>query len=95
MCIELGLIMRVYPTDKQTNILILLILDEIHFLIDCNRYKYERCQMYDKIEDIFPNFRSIPGSKSKFIFLMSQENIIITKILAFHIHRSFHIGGMK
>ena len=25
MCIELGLIRRVYPTDKQTNILILLI----------------------------------------------------------------------
>ena len=36
MCIELGLIRRVYPTDKQTNILILLIY------ID---YYYEDCSM--------------------------------------------------
>ena len=32
MCIELGLIRRVYPTDKQTNILILLIyIDKLNF----------------------------------------------------------------
>ena len=43
--------------------------------------------MYDKIEKNFPNFRSIPDSKSKFIFLMSQENISITKIRALPVHR--------
>ena len=43
--------------------------------------------MYDKIEKIFPNFRTIPDSKSKSIFLTSQENTNITKILALHIHR--------
>ena len=36
---------------------------EIHFLIDCNRYKYKRYQMYDKIENISPNFRTIPDSR--------------------------------
>ena len=61
--------------------------DEIHFLIECNRYKYERYEMYDKIGKFVPNFKTIPDSKSKFIFLMSQENVNITKILALNIHR--------
>ena len=43
--------------------------------------------MYDKIENILSNFRTIPDSKSKFIFLMSQENINITIILALRVHR--------
>ena len=46
-----------------------------------HRYKYERFQMYKKIENIFPNFRTIPKGKGKFIFLMSQQNVINTKIL--------------
>ena len=67
----------------------------MHFLIYCSRYKYERYQMYDKIENIFPNFRTIPDSRSKFIFLMSQENINITKILALNIHRWNEISDIR
>ena len=37
--------------------------------------------MYDKIENISPNFRTIPDSKRKFIFVMTQENINILKFL--------------
>ena len=65
--------------------------DEIHFLIDCERYKEERTEMYEKIEKFFPNFRRINDSKSKFIFLMSQENMDTTKILATYIHRWYQI----
>ena len=43
--------------------------------------------MYDKIENILSNFKTIPDSKSKFIFLMSQENINITIILALPVHK--------
>ena len=65
--------------------------DEIHFLIYCKRYKEERTEMYEKIEKFFPNFRRIIDSKSKFIFLMSQENIDTTKIIATYIHRWYQI----
>ena len=65
--------------------------DEIHFLIDCKRYKEERTEMYEKIEKFFPNFRRIIDSKSKFIFLMSQENMDTTKIIATYIHRWYQI----
>ena len=40
--------------------------------------------MCDNIEKISPNFRTISDSKSKFIFLMSQENInILLKFLPY------------
>ena len=61
--------------------------DEIHFLLDCTKYKEERNNMFSKIESFFPNFCKIPGSKSKFIFLMTQENIDVTKIIATCIYR--------
>ena len=50
--------------------------------------------MYDKIENNFPNFRTIPFSKSKFIFLMSQETINIIKLLPLHTHRWNEIRDM-
>ena len=56
--------------------------DEVHFLIDCDRYKYERIDMFKKITREFPNFEEIKDSNSKFIFLMSQENKNITILLA-------------
>ena len=56
--------------------------DEVHFLIDCDRYRYERIDMFKKITKEFPNFEEIKDSNSKFIFLMSQENKKITILLA-------------
>ena len=56
--------------------------DEIHFLIDCDRYKYDRIEMFKEIINEFPNFGDIIDSKSKFIFLMSQENKSITILIA-------------
>ena len=61
--------------------------DEIHFLIDCNKYQNDRIIMYQKIDQYFPNFSSIDESKPKFIFLMSQENLDVTKIVTNYIHK--------
>ena len=60
--------------------------DEIHFLIDCSKYNNERKIMYSKIELFLPNFRKIPDSKSKFVLLMTQENLDVSKILATYIN---------
>ena len=63
--------------------------DEIHFLINCSKYKVERTILFEKIARIYPNFNAIPDDKSKFIFLMTQENIDVTKMMAFFLKKSF------
>ena len=68
--------------------------DEVHFLIDCDRYKYERIDMFKKITREFPNFEEIKDSNSKFIFLMSQENKKITILLASCVF-NFHIKFVR
>ena len=65
--------------------------DEIHFLIDCKKYENERELMFNNISTIFPIFQTIIDSRIKFIFLMSQENEYITKIIASNIHKWFEI----
>ena len=59
-----------------------IVEDEIHFLIDCNNYKFQRETAFQAIQNIFPNFNQIINSKDKFIFLMSQENINVSRILS-------------
>ena len=39
-----------------------------------------RYEIYGNIEKFVTNFKTIRDSKSKFIFLMSQENVNISKI---------------
>ena len=51
MCIELGLIRRVYPTDKQTNILILLIYINISNALDSVQHQ----RLLPKIANIWIN----------------------------------------
>ena len=64
--------------------------DEIHFLIDCSKYNNERKIMYNKIEAFLPNFSEIPDSKSKFILLMTQGNLEVSKILATYIYKGLN-----
>ena len=59
-----------------------IIEDEIHFLIDCDKHAYQRESAFQAIQNIVPNFKEITNSKDKFIFLMSQENIKVSRILA-------------
>lgn len=70
--------------DKENRICIECnkVEDEVHFLIDCKKYTEERNDLFAKIASIYPNFNKIPDSLNKFIFLMSQENVYLTKILA-------------
>ena len=65
--------------------------DEVHFLIDCDKYKNERERAFQAINEIYPTFNSIVESKDKFIFLMSQEDVKATRIIANFIHKSFLI----
>ena len=68
-----------------------VIEDEVHFLIDCGKYKKEREAAFQAINQIFPAFDSIAQSKDKFVFLMSQENMEVTLIITTFIHKSFMI----
>ena len=47
--------------------------------------------MFNTINNIFPRFQLITDSQIKFIFLMSQENEYITKIIASNIYNWFKI----
>ena len=62
--------------------------DEIHFLLDCEKYTAERNIFLQKIGNFYPNFLRIAESKAKLIFLMSQENTEDTKIIANFIHKT-------
>ena len=68
-----------------------VIEDEVHFLIDCEKYKKERETAFQAINQFFPTFDSITQSRDKFIFLMSQENVEVTLIITTFIHKSFMI----
>lgn len=43
------------------------------------KYKEEIIILFEKIVCIYPNFNTIPGDKSKIIFLITQENTDVTK----------------
>ena len=79
---------RILRSDRLCRVCNIL-EDEIHFLIDCEKYKNERELMFNNVNTIFPSFQSISDSRIKFIFLMSQENEHITKIIASNIHKWF------
>ena len=52
---------------------------EQHFLIQCS--EYDRTILMDKFSESYPQFRAL-DDKNKFIFMLSQENDELTKILA-------------
>ena len=65
--------------------------DEIHFLIDCTKFTAQKREAFRKINNITPNFETIPDSRRTFTFLLSQENITIIKITAKYIDEWFTI----
>ena len=68
-----------------------IIEDETHFLIDCKLFDNDRREMFRSIVHEFPRFAEINDSKTKFIFLMSQENKKVTNTIAFYIHKCFFV----
>ena len=65
--------------------------DEIHFLIDCDKYKDDRMDKFKIIINEVPSFEDMTDSKTKFIYLMSQENKKLTNLIAQCIHDWFKI----
>ena len=63
--------------------------DEIHFLINCD--KDDRTDKFKIIINEVPCFEDMPDSKTKFIYLMSQENKNLTNLIAQCIHTWFEI----
>ena len=55
--------------------------DEIHFLTACLIFNNQRQILYQIVNNAVPNFESI-DSLAKFIFLLSQEDVVITRALA-------------
>ena len=47
--------------------------------------------MFISIVQEYPGFTEIKGSKTKFIFLMSQENSKVTNTIAFYIRKWFSV----
>ena len=65
--------------------------DEIHFLIDCDKYKDDRMDKFKININEVPCFEDMSDSKTKFIYLMSQENNNLTNLIAQCIHDWFKI----
>ena len=64
---------------------------EIHFLMECDKYKYDRFEKFKTITAKVPNFIQMPDSKTKFIFLVTQENEKILNLIASCTHEWFKI----
>ena len=63
--------------------------DETHFLLNCCKYTTERVELLQEIECKYPAFASL-NNANKFIYLMSQEDPILTGSLA-----KFVRGGLN
>ena len=62
-----------------------MVEDEIYFLIECKMFEDQREILFDNICTKFPNFIRIIDNKAKFIFLLSQEDEHVTKMIASNI----------
>ena len=57
--------------------------DELHFLTQCTAY--DRSDLFEKFSNSCPNFRLL-DDKNQFIYMMSQEDEALTKLLAEKVH---------
>ena len=64
--------------------------DEFHFVIKCPLYAAERKVLFDAFSENCKNFDSLT-EEQKFIFILSNEDTDLTKILAKFLFRSFKI----
>ncbi len=51
-----------------------IVEDEIHFVLVCSQYNFEREIFFNEIHSLYPNFTTIPSANQKFIYLMTNEN---------------------
>ena len=61
----------------------------------CKKYKHLRIEAFKTINEEVPNFSEIADSRSKFLFLMSQENEKLIKLIAFCTYEWFIIREIQ
>ena len=64
--------------------------DECHFITKCPLYKEERKLLFNAFSNECKHFESLTDEQ-KFIFILSNEDIGLTKFLAKFLFRSFKI----
>ena len=64
--------------------------NEAHFLTICPKFHIERIFLYQEVIKIAPTFENI-DNMSKFIYLLSQEDVHITRALAKYVFECFKI----
>ncbi len=64
--------------------------NEVNLLLYCKNYETERTQFLNKTNDLYPNFKNIPTSEQKYIYLMTNENKIFLEILGKFIFEIFN-----
>ena len=74
------------PRDERICLLRTEVENEIHFLIKCPSKSTERNLLFTEISKTVPSFSCLDPT-SKYIFLMSQENKVINKLLIEQIYR--------
>ena len=62
--------------------------DEMHFLIKCQKFSFEREELLKSIEKSCKNFKEL-SDENKFLWLMTTEDIFILVKLANHIFTCF------
>ena len=78
--IEKGRHQNIPLNERICKLCKLEIEDEIHFLLQCPTLNSFRTEAMQQISDICKNFATL-DNKSKFIWLLSNENIIIINIV--------------
>jgi hypothetical protein len=78
--IEKGRHQNIPLNERICKLCKLEIEDEIHFLLQCPILNSFRTEAMQQISDICKNFATL-DNKSKFIWLLSNENIIIINIV--------------
>ena len=64
--------------------------DEIHFLVECPKYKEERDILFKDISTMCPNFINL-STDDKFLWLTSNEDLLILKNLGKFIIKGFEL----
>ena len=64
--------------------------DEVHFITTCTKFSTERRVLFQQIINVIPNFENLDSS-AKFIFVLSQEDKDITKMIAKYTFDCFKI----
>ena len=81
-------------TDRKCPFCKSVIEDEFHFIITCPLYENERNSLFLACDENFMHFETM-SNDTKFIFIMSNEDIYVTSNLGAFIFKSMKIREME